>query len=105
MQCVYEGLICPEGFRVNDAGDGCIPILFECPEGYIINQQLTACVPAPGSIVPFPFLFLSACLSILVVGSYIKDKFFTKVKTCLIALLGMQEILIYGLMVCYAGAT
>lgn len=55
--------------------------------------------------MPFPFLFLSACLSVLVLGSYIKDKFFTKVKTCLIALIGMQEILIYGLMVCYAGAT
>jgi hypothetical protein len=70
----------------------------------MINQQKTACVPQPGSIVPFPFLFLTACLSILVLGSYIKDKFFTKVNTNLIALIGMQEMLIYGLMVCYAGA-
>ena len=37
-------------------------------------------------------------------GSYIKDKFFTKITTNLIALIGMQEILIYGLIVCYSGA-
>ena len=54
--------------------------------------------------MPFPFLFLSGCLGILVVGSYIKDKFFTKVLTCLISLIGMQEILIYAIMVCYAAA-
>jgi hypothetical protein len=71
----------------------------------MINQQKTACVPKPGSIVPFPFLFLSACLAILVLGSYIKDKFFTKVNTNLIALIGMQELLLYGLIFCYAGAT
>lgn len=89
---------------MNEVGDGCIPNEFECPPGYIINQQQTACVPAPGYLVPFPFLFLSACLSILVLGSYIKDKFFTKVNSNLIALIGMQELLIYGLMFCYAGA-
>lgn len=99
---MYEGLICPFGFHINEAGDGCIPNDFECPPGYMINQQLTACVPAPGSIVPFPFLFLSVCLSILVLGSYIKDKFFTKINTNLIALIGMQELLIYGLIFCYA---
>ena len=103
-QCVFEGLICPEGFRVNEAGDGCIPNEFECPPGYEINLQKTACVPKPGSIVPFPFLFLSSCLGILVVGSYIKDKFFTKVATNLIALIGMQEMPIYALIVCYSGA-
>ncbi len=104
-QCVFEGLICPAGFHINEAGNGCIPNEFECPPGYMINQQKTACVPKPGSIVPFPFLFLSACLAILVLGSYIKDKFFTKVNTNLIALIGMQELLLYGITVCYAGAT
>lgn len=54
--------------------------------------------------MPFPFLFLSLCLSLLVLGSYIKDKFFTKVPTNLIALIGSQELLIYILMVCYSGA-
>jgi hypothetical protein len=68
----------------------------------MINHEKTACVPAPGSIVPFPFLFLAACFGVVVLGSYIKDKFFTKVLTCLIALIGMEEILIYGIMVCYA---
>ena len=105
MQCVLVGLICPEQFTVNEAGDGCIPKEFECPSGYVINQEKNACVPAPGSPVPFPFVFLSACLCLLVLGSYIKDKFFTKVPTNLIALLGSQEMLIYILMVCYAGAT
>lgn len=37
-------------------------------------------------------------------GSYLKDKFLTKVLTNLIALIGSLEILIYILMVCYAGA-
>ena len=81
------GLICPSGFRVNEAGDGCIPNEFECPEGYQINTQRTACVPKPGSAVPFPFLIFSVILSLLVLGSYIKDKFFTKVYSNLIALL------------------
>jgi len=35
---VYEGLVCPELFHVNDAGDGCVPDQFECPSGYMINQ-------------------------------------------------------------------
>ncbi len=60
-------------------------------------------MPKPGSIVPFPFLFLSACLGILVLGSYIKDKFFTKIYTNLIALIGMQEILLYLIFFGYAG--
>jgi len=80
-------LICPEGFTVNEAGDGCIPNEFECPEGQIINAKRTACVPAPGSPVPFPFLIFSIILCLLVLGSYIKDKFFTKVYSNLIALL------------------
>lgn len=81
------GLICPEGFTVNEAGDGCIPNDFECPSGYVINTKKTACVPAPGSPVPFPFLILTIILCLLVVGSYIKDKFFTKIYSNLIALL------------------
>ena len=104
MQCVLVGLICPAGFTINEAGDGCIPNEFECPSGYIINKERTACVPAPGSPVPFPFLILSACLSLLVLGSHVMDKFFTKIHTCLIALLSSQEMLIYVLIVCYSGA-
>jgi len=30
-QCILVGLICPEGFYVNEAGNGCVPIEFECP--------------------------------------------------------------------------
>ena len=37
-------------------------------------------------------------------GSHLKDKFLTKVITNLIALIGSMEMLIYILMVCYAGA-
>jgi hypothetical protein len=40
-----------------------------------------------------------------VAGSKIKDRFFTRVPTCLIALVGMQELLLYGIMVCYCAAT
>lgn len=98
------GLICPSGFTINDLGDGCIPNEIECPNGYIINDQRTACVPGPGAAVPFPFLILSFCLGILVVGSEIKDKTFTKAVTCLIALISSSEMLIYALIVCYSGA-
>lgn len=70
----------------------------------MINKARTACVPAPGYPIPFPFLFLSVCLGLLVLGSYLKDKFFTKVGTSLIALLGSQEMLIYMLIVAYSGA-
>jgi hypothetical protein len=68
------GLICPDGFTINEAGDGCIPNDIECKKGYMVNKGKTACVPAPGFPVPFPFLFLSVCLGLLVLGSYIKDK-------------------------------
>jgi hypothetical protein len=40
----------------------------------MINKLRTACVPAPGFPVPFPFIFLSVCLGLMVIGSYIKDK-------------------------------
>jgi len=32
----------------------------------------------------------------------LKEKFFTKVLTCLIALIGMFEIIMYGLIVAYS---
>lgn len=43
-------------------------------------------------------------LSLLVLGSYIKDKFFTKIYSNLIALLSLQEMLMYILMLAYSGA-
>ena len=98
------GLICPEAFTINEAGDGCIPNEIECPANYVINKQKTACVPSPGSPVPFPFLFLSGMLSLVVFGSWLKDKFFTKVPTSLLAILSLQEILMYFLMLAYSGA-
>jgi uncharacterized membrane protein len=70
----------------------------------MINAKRTACVPAPGSPVPFPFLIFSLILCLLVLGSYIKDKYFTKVYSNLIALLSFQEMLIYLIMMAYAGA-
>lgn len=101
-QCILVGLICPEGFTINEAGDGCIPNDFECKDGYIINNARTACVPAPGSVIPFPFVFFALCLGLLVFGSYLKDKAATKVKTLLIALIGSLEMLIYLLMLIYS---
>lgn len=82
------GLICPTGFTINEAGDGCIPNYIECKSGYMINTYRTACIPEPGFPVPFPFLILSICIGLIVFGSHIRDKFFTKVVTCLIALIG-----------------
>jgi len=102
-QCVLVGLVCPFGFTVNEAGDGCVPNEYECKEGYVINQARTACVPEPGSVVPFPFLLLALGIGLLVLGSYLKDKDFTRVLTCLIALIGSLEIFVYFLMVVYAG--
>ncbi len=42
-------------------------------------------------------------LALLVLGSYIKDKFFTKVLTNLIALISMSEMLMYLLILAYSG--
>lgn len=86
-------------------GDGCVPIKFECADGYEINDAKTACVPSPGSPVPFPFLLCAIFVSFLVLGSYLKEKFFTKILTNLISLIGMFEIIMYGLMVGYSVAT
>lgn len=96
------GLICPSGFSINEAGDGCIPNSIECKSGYMINKGNTACIPSPGFPVPFPFLILSICFGLIVVGSHIRDKFFTKVYTCLIAFIGSQEMVIYLLMAGYS---
>lgn len=41
-------------------------------------------------------------MSLLVLGSYIKDKFTTKVITNLVALIGTLEVFMYGLMVIFA---
>ena len=102
--CVYEGLLCPGGFELNQSKDGCIPIKFDCDPGYIINDAKTACVPEPGSAVPFPFLLLALLICLLVLGSYLKDKQATKVLTNLIALIGSLEIIMYVMMVVYAYA-
>lgn len=101
-QCILVGLICPDGFHINSAGDGCIPNEFECDPGYEINSKNTACIPAPGSPVPFPFFFLSICLSLVVLGSYMKERIETKVCTCLIFLIGGWEILEYALIAIYS---
>ena len=102
MICVYEGLVCPDGFVINDSKDGCIPTTYDCDEGYVINDAKNACVPAPGSPVPFPFLLIAIFICFLVLGSYLKDKQFTKVRTNLIALIGSLEIILYVMMVLYA---
>ena len=104
MECVYVGLHCPANFRVDPTGDRCIPIIFECAEGYKLNELNTACVPAPGSPVPFPFLIAAVFVSFLVLGSYLKEKFFTKVYTCLLSIIGSFEIVMYGLMIGFAAA-
>jgi len=101
-QCVLVGLVCPEGFHVNDAGEGCVPNEFECEEGYEINDKRTACIPAPGSPIPFPFLFMAVCMGLVVAGSHMKEKNLTKVPTCLIFLIGSMEILEYSLIAIFA---
>lgn len=67
------GLICPDGFFVNDAGNGCVPYEYDCEDGYHINLRETACVPIPGSIISYPFLILTTFMVLLTFGSYIKD--------------------------------
>ena len=100
--CVYEGLVCPPGFELNQSKDGCIPKKFDCDPGYTINDAKTACVPEPGSAVPFPFLLLSLLLCLLVLGSYLKDKQETKVFTNLISLIGSLEVIMYVMMAVYS---
>lgn len=101
-QCVLVGLICPEGFHVNDAGEGCVPNEFECKDGYEINEKRTACIPAPGSPVPFPFLFTAICMGLVVAGSYMKEKEGTKIFTCLVFLISSMELLEYLLIAIFA---
>jgi hypothetical protein len=103
LECVFIGLICPANFVPDAAGNGCIPILKECIKGFELNDDLTACVPEPGSPVPFPFLIAAVFVSFLVLGSYLKEKFFTKVYTCLLAIIGSFEIIMYALMVALSG--
>lgn len=79
-----------------------MPIKFECKTGYEINDARTACVPMPGSPVPFPFLLGAIFMSFLVLGSHLKEKFFTRVTTSLIFLIGSFEVVMYGLMVGFA---
>lgn len=92
------GLICPLGFKVNDLGNGCVPDEYQCKDGFEINEERTACVPAPGSIVPFPFLFTAFCCGILVCASYIKSKENTKVLSTLICFIGSLEMILYFVM-------
>lgn len=93
---------CPKNFTRNAAGDGCVPIFFFCEEGYEINDAHTACVPNPDSAVPFPFLLGAIFMSFLVLGSHLKEKFFTRVTTSLIFLIGSFEVVMYGMMVGFA---
>lgn len=97
-QCILVGLICPEGFHINDEGDGCIPNTFECKEGYEINDKNTACIPIPGTPIPFPFIFMGICMSLAVAYSKLKESKNTKVYTSLIMFLGSFELLQYLLM-------
>jgi hypothetical protein len=68
----------------------------------MINKEQTACIPEPGSAVPFPFILSAMLLCLLVLGSYLKDKHFTKVTTNLIALIGALEIIMYLMMIGFA---
>jgi hypothetical protein len=97
-QCILVGLICPEGFHVNDLGDGCIPNQFECKVGYEINDKNTACIPLPGTPIPFPFLFFGICMTLVVAYSKLKESKNTRVITSLIMFLGAFELLQYLLM-------
>lgn len=100
MECVYVGLICPVNFT--ESGDSCVPIPFECATGFELNENNSACIPLPGSPIPFPFLIASIFVSFLVLGSYLKEKFFTKVYTCMLCIIGSFEVIMYSLMIAYA---
>ena len=67
-----------------------------------MNENNSACIPEPGSPVPFPFLIASIFVSFLVLGSYLKEKFFTKVYTCLLCIIGSFEIIMQTLIVGFA---
>jgi hypothetical protein len=89
-------------FKPDAAGNGCIPVDFECADGFELNEDNSACVPEPGSPIPFPFLIASIFVSFLVLGSYLKEKFFTKVYTCLLSIIGSFEVFMYALMVIFS---
>ena len=96
MACFYVGLECPVNYTAAADGNSCVPTNIVCASGYEVNEQKTACVPLPGSPIPFPFLITSVFISFLVLGSYLKEKFFTKVYTCLISLFGSLEVMLHS---------
>lgn len=101
-QCILVGLICPAGYYVNAAGEGCVPNEFDCKPGYVINKAKTACIPGPKAPVPFPFFFAAICCVLTAAGSHMKNKESTKVYTILIFLIGSMEILQYALIAVYS---
>lgn len=52
--------------------------------------------------MPFPFLLASVFLSLLILGSYFKEREFTKVITCLAGLIACFELPMYALIVGFA---
>jgi hypothetical protein len=101
-QCILVGLICPDGFHINEDGEGCIPNQFECKPGYVINKRNTACIPVPGTPIPFPFIIIFVCSAFVVGYSKMKESKRTKVLTSLIFIIGSFELLEYGLIAGFA---
>ncbi|CAI2380785.1 unnamed protein product [Moneuplotes crassus] len=88
--CVEVGLVCPTNFTLSEDETSCVPTRVTCDEGFKLNSSGN-CVPDGTGFVPFPFVFILCCLTLIVIAGKIKDKNHTRVIANLIALYGLVE--------------
>jgi hypothetical protein len=88
--CVEVGLVCPANFELSEDQTACIPTQLTCEEGFELNGA-GRCVPNDSSIVPFPFLMILFCLTLVVIAGKIKDRNNCRFIANLVALYGLVE--------------
>ena len=93
--CILVGLVCPTDYELNSDATACIPKALTCEEGFELNDSGDKCIPDRTGIVPFPFIFLLICLTLIVVVSKIKDKLNTRWLANLIAFYGIVEPILF----------
>ena len=87
---VYVGLVCPTDYELNSDKTSWVPTKLTCKSGYQLNSSGNEWIPNPTGIVPFPFIFLIICFSLIVIAGRIKSAS-SKWISNFIALFGMVE--------------
>ena len=71
---MIPGLRCPFGWKVNEAGTGCVLVNQVCEDEYELNAAKDACVPISTFYIPFPILITLVVLWIVPIVSKIKRR-------------------------------